>query len=260
MNQRQQLLEQIRRESIQKRAQALREAAQRQAFNAPIAAAGATGSGSGGRGGCLPAGGVMLTFDGSIFDIEGSFRVFLAEDGVENDRPVYTSQAIEKDGTEITSFGLRVRWNGSLWEFIFLQGEGGELFSYIAATSPELYTDEWNTVEDIAPSNSSPGEEFLCEWRYCQTVTGEGYINVQPFMSAWNEIPLTEFPNIFLPLDGRVDPIFWSPEDQSWVTGFEEPIILGGTREELPIGSFDIGFGRTLTISAGVCSISPSEL
>jgi len=39
MNQRQQLLEQIRRESIQKRAQALREAAQRQAFNVPIAGA-----------------------------------------------------------------------------------------------------------------------------------------------------------------------------------------------------------------------------
>ena len=140
--------------------------------------------------------------------------------------------------------------------FVFFR-EGG---SEIAATSPELYTDEWNIVDEIAPSNSSPGEEFLCEWRYCYTETEEGYINVQPFMSAWNEIPLTEFPNLFIPLEGGGDPLFWSPEDQSWVTGFEEPILLGGTREELPLGSFDIGDGRTLTISAGVCSISPSEL
>jgi len=49
MNQRQQLIEQIRQQSIQKRAQALREAAQKQASNAPIAAAaGASSSGGGG--------------------------------------------------------------------------------------------------------------------------------------------------------------------------------------------------------------------
>ena len=52
MNQRQRLLEQIRQQSIQKRAQALREAAQKQANNAPIAAAaGASSSGGGGGGG-----------------------------------------------------------------------------------------------------------------------------------------------------------------------------------------------------------------
>ena len=39
MNQRQQLLEQIRQQSIQKRAQVLKEAAQRQANNVPIAVA-----------------------------------------------------------------------------------------------------------------------------------------------------------------------------------------------------------------------------
>ena len=47
MNSRQQLIEQIRQQSIQKRAQALREAAQRQGNNAPIAAAGASSSGGG---------------------------------------------------------------------------------------------------------------------------------------------------------------------------------------------------------------------
>jgi len=48
MNQRQRLLEQIRQQSIQKRAQALREAAQKQASNAPIAAAAGASSGGGG--------------------------------------------------------------------------------------------------------------------------------------------------------------------------------------------------------------------
>jgi surface protein len=47
MNQRQQLIEQIRQQSIEKRAQALREAARNQASNAPIAAAGASSSGGG---------------------------------------------------------------------------------------------------------------------------------------------------------------------------------------------------------------------
>ena len=257
MNQRQQLLEQIRRESIQKRAQALREAAQRQAFNAPIAAAGASGSGSGGRGGCLPAGGVMLTFDS--IDFEGTFRIFLAEDGVENDRPVYISQSIGEENSEDFSFGLRARWNGSLWELIFFEEGGEEPFSEIAATSPELYADEWNIVGDIIPFSSSPGEEFLCEWRYCYTETQTDFILVQAFLPSWSEISLTEFPNLFIPF-GEGDPLYWSPGVQSWVIGFEEPIILGGTREELPLGSFDIGFGRTLTISAGICSISPSEL
>jgi hypothetical protein len=48
MNQRQRLLEQIRQQSIQKRAQALKEAAQRQASNAPIAAAAGAAAGGGG--------------------------------------------------------------------------------------------------------------------------------------------------------------------------------------------------------------------
>jgi len=49
MNERQRLVEHIRQQSIQKRAQALREAARNQANNAPIAAAGASSSGGGRR-------------------------------------------------------------------------------------------------------------------------------------------------------------------------------------------------------------------
>jgi len=67
MNQRQRLLEQIRQQSIQKRAQALREAAQRQASNAPIvaaAAAGASSGGGGGQRGCTERDG--LTFLASV--------------------------------------------------------------------------------------------------------------------------------------------------------------------------------------------------
>jgi len=52
MNQRQRLLEQIRQQSIQKRAQALREAAQRQTMNVPIG--GAVGSGGGGTSFSVP--------------------------------------------------------------------------------------------------------------------------------------------------------------------------------------------------------------
>jgi hypothetical protein len=258
MNGRQQLVEQIRQQSIQKRAQALREAARNQANNVPIA--GAVGGGGGRRvpSGCLPPGGLMLTFD--LIDFEGTFRIFLAEDGVENDRPVYISQVTGKEGTEIFSIGFRARWNGNLWELIQFEEGREEPYSEIAATSPELYADEWNIVSDIIPFSSSPGEEFLCEWRYCATITEEGYTGINTLLPAWFEIPLTEFPNGFFFL-GKGVQAFWSPEDQSWVSeGNEGFVLLGGTRESLPLGTFQIGDGKTLTISAGVCSISPSEL
>ena len=62
MNQRQQLIEQIRQQSIQARAQALREAARNQANNAPIAGA-VLGGGRRAETQCLPLGGVILGAD-----------------------------------------------------------------------------------------------------------------------------------------------------------------------------------------------------
>jgi hypothetical protein len=262
MNQRQRLIEQIRQQSIQKRAQALREAARNQANNVPIAGAVASGGGRRVPSGCLPPGGLMLTLDLSGF-LGGTGRFFLAEDGVENGRPAYLTQNFFDEGKEEGPFRVifRVSWSGTLWELRSFFFEGDNLdFEDFLATSPELYASEWTSKEPgFPPVSSSPGEEFLCAWRYCITKTEEGFIGIQPLIAGWFEIPLTEFPNVFFSLvEGA--PIIWSPEEQGWVTGFEEPVLLGGTREALPLGSFDNGFGQTLTISAGVCSIPPSQL
>jgi hypothetical protein len=259
MNPRQQLVEQIRQQSIQARAQALREAAQRQFSNAPIAGA-ASGGGRRAETQCLPLGGVMLTLTGGYY----SNRLFLAEDGVENGRPAYVTQAFFDEGGEEGPIRIiyRVSWSGTFWELRTFFFEGDTLdFEDLLATSPELYASEWFLEEpNFLPASSAPGEEFLCDWRYCTTVAEGGFTAIQPLLPVWLEIPLTEFPNVFFFL-GEGAPIIWSPEDQSWVSeGYEGFVLLGGTRESLPLGTFQIGTNEAFTINAGVCSIPPFDL
>jgi surface protein len=75
MNQRQQLIEQIRQQSIEKRAHALREAARNQASNAPIAAAGASSSGGGRPVVTPPVPGFIFRVDTSLGDGNSSFEI-----------------------------------------------------------------------------------------------------------------------------------------------------------------------------------------
>ncbi len=75
MNGRQQLIEQIRQQSIEKRAQALREAARNQASNAPIAAAGASSSGGGRPAVTPPLPGFIFRVDTILGDGMPTFEI-----------------------------------------------------------------------------------------------------------------------------------------------------------------------------------------
>ena len=75
MNERQQLIEQIRQQSIEKRAQALREAARNQANNAPIAAAGASSSGGGRPAVTPPVPGFIFRVDTLLGDGMPTFEI-----------------------------------------------------------------------------------------------------------------------------------------------------------------------------------------
>ena len=109
MNQRQQLIEQIRQQSVQARAQALREAAKNQANNSPIAAAAGAASGGGRRAEtqCLPLGGVMISVDFG----DGTYsRNVLTESGTLNEQPQYLAflYSEDPDQTFYVSAGLVV--------------------------------------------------------------------------------------------------------------------------------------------------------
>jgi len=258
MNQRQRLLEQIRQQSIQKRAQALREAAQKQANNAPIAAAAGASSGGGGRSGCYPPGGVLLR--ARIEPEPGFFlyqNFFLAQSGSRNGRPSYEWPAVFNEAGLTDKILLIISWNGSLWELIDAQEtpEGDQFI--IGATSPELYG-VWNPtgVEPVL-LETVPGAELQCQYRYCASITGfDGDTSVfSPFMvPIWFGVPLDGPPNSYLTAFGETPTLIWIDELQQWVINDGLDVLeLGGTRDSLPTGTFEIGDGATMTISTGFC-------
>ena len=258
MNQRQRLLEQIRQQSIQKRAQALREAAQKQANNAPIAAAAGASSGGGGRSGCYPPGGVLLKVS---FEQEPGFFVyqnfFLAQSGSRNGRPSYEWPVVFNEAGLTGKILLIISWNGSLWELIQAQEtpEGDEFD--VGATSPELYG-VWNPTEvESVLLETVPGAELQCQYRYCASITGfDGDASVfSPFMvPMWLGVPLDGPPNSYLTSFGETPTLIWIDELQQWVINDDLDVLeLGGTRDSLPTGTFEIGDGATMTISTGFC-------
>jgi surface protein len=109
------------------------------------------------------------------------------------------------------------------------------------------------------PLGTSQGEEFICDWRYCMSISGDGFTVDSSFFASWNDIPLTEAPNTYITFEGPS--IFWFTGATSWVYTYGESALLtGGTREIPPTGTFNIGSGATgstLTISSGVCDVSP---
>jgi hypothetical protein len=118
MNQRQRLLEQIRQQSIQKRAQALREAAQRQANNAPIAAAAGASSG-GGRRGCTERDGITIAWRNPEYDgafIQRAFLPYTGQDESGNATFGLVTDQYIGDG-ESGQLTLRINRSGDQWLF-----------------------------------------------------------------------------------------------------------------------------------------------
>lgn len=242
MNQRQRLLEQIRQQSIQKRAQALKEAAQRQANNVPISAAAGASSGGGGRAACDPEAGVTLYFVGGETTVAARMTYFGQDP---NDNPTY--------GTSIIPglFGVELDYDveSSQWRLTVKQGEE-ESYSY----SPSLISQNWtDTVGFITPLYSVCGTLDLDEWCIDIPDLGFGPLKAQA-LPGWFGIPVTEQPNVWVYAVGVYS---WVRDgDQfGWFVELDEigeAVVLGGSQDVLP-STVDIVTGITLTANAGAC-------
>jgi len=208
---------------------------------------------------CQPPGGLTVTADLSIFE-SGILKFFLSEIGTENEETVYaTSYGGSERGQELNGW-FKVAWNSdtSLWEFSQIFSEDGVIQQQLIATSADLYNGVWTMlIEEFPPIGTSQGEEFSCDWRYCFNVSGDTFSVNPGYSPIWSEIPLTEPPNGYFSINEGT-PIFWSTGATSWFYAEGEGVLLsGGTRDALPIGSFNIDTGTTLTISSGVCEVTP---
>lgn len=264
MNGRQQLIEQIRQQSIEKRAQALREAARNQANNAPIAAAGASSSGRGRKTQCLPLGGLSVSY---IIDPDGLPKFFLPETGTLNGKPLYqnVSYYFGSEEEELFRFILQVSWNGSLWELAQIEkADNTVVNTELIATSPDIYSPDWTIIvenTEITNISSEPGETFDCSLRYCFTISEPGFTSIYSPLAYWEGVPAVGFPIVFSSL-GEGLPAFWDDQESAWLTIIygnegEQILSLGGTREQLPIGQFALVGDAVLTISSGICSFTP---
>jgi len=265
MNQRQRLLEQIRQQSIQKRAQALREAAQRQASNAPIvaaAAAGASSGGGGGQRGCTERDG--LTFLASVPN-EGpgdefqlftrAFIPYIGTDEAGNSvfRAVLENRSSDDDTGDIA---IKVAKSGDQWLFIaeITDPRMGTVETPVAA-SDEVYG-SWSNIPnpfEIEYSSlvSECGDQTykkLC----ITTVTRSPFGNIIETTGSIEAIvPLIseEYPIAYGGFGSFA--IFWEPELSAWFT--QDGTELPGDLSQPPIGQFDTSEGM-ITITEGSCS------
>ena len=265
MNQRQRLLEQIRQQSIQKRAQALREAAQRQASNAPIvaaAAAGAAAGGGGGQRGCSERDG--LTFLASVPN-EGprdefqlftrAFIPYIGTDEAGNSvfRAVLENRSSDGDTGDIA---IKVAKSGDQWLFIieFTDPRMGTVETPVAV-SDDVYGSWSNIPNPFGVEYSSLVSECgdqtykkLC----ITTVTRSPFGNIiETTGSIEGIVPLIseEYPIAYGGFGSFA--IFWEPELSTWFT--EDGTELPGDLSQPPIGQFDTSEG-TITITEGSCS------
>jgi hypothetical protein len=217
--------------------------------------AGAVGSG---RSGCYPPGGVLLKVTPEIepgFFIYQDF--FLAQSGSRNGRPSYEWPIIFTEDGLTGKILIKVSWNGSLWELIQEEQTPEGDRTTVGATSTELYGSWDSTRFGPILFETVPGTEFKCQYRYCASGTGfDGNTTFfAPFMvPLWIDTPLDGPPNSYLTSIGETPTLFWREDLQQWVTGDgPDAVEIGGTRDSLPAGTFDLGDGFELTISEGFC-------
>lgn len=142
MSQRQRLLEQIRQQSIQKRAQALREAAQKQASNAPIAAAAGASSGGGG-------GGTFSYPEKVSVELPGFGSGYLCNTGDfynDGDTPIYYGE-VEISGRPSPTY---MYYDGANW------GLDQDLNPPYNAIGPEGAQNLYGTYTGIGPGAPNP--------------------------------------------------------------------------------------------------------
>jgi hypothetical protein len=265
MNQRQRLLEQIRQQSIQKRAQALREAAQRQANNAPIANAAAGASSGGGRRGCTERDGLTMTWK-SPWGVGPGFtfiqRVFLPYTGQDKSGNATFALVTDRytfDGQD-DEFIVRVSKSGDQWLLEFVQAsiEGTQV--EVAAQSADLYEgwvgleeyqdkDKGRILQDITATCGDQTYRRLCittqdssPFGTYTTITG-GVESIIPEISE-------EYPSGY----GGIDKVglLWVSEFGAW-TVYRTIVGEADDISQPPTGQFDTGRGQ-VTIVEGSCT------
>lgn len=250
MNQRQRLLEQIRQQSIQKRAQALKEAAQRQANNAPIAnaAAGASSGGGGGSAQCPPSAGIGLYIEFPLDDdLFGVGLLPLDYLGQQDGKPSYGTSIVPG----LFSGQLQFDPEADQWRIDVNNGPD-TFFTY----SDQLVSSDWS--EFNPPDLPIQIQQTTCGFpdlgRYCVTLPADG-TQIQPF-AAWFGEPedLPAFWNLagfgiigWLPALDPEAPAGWS------IISEGELFIPGGSQDQLPLGEFEIAPGFTIIIAEGTC-------
>jgi hypothetical protein len=258
MNQRQRLLEQIRQQSIQKRAQALREAAQRQANNAPIAAAAGASSG-GGRRGCTERDGITIAWRNPEYDVSFIQRAFLPYTGQDESGNatfgLVTDQFIID--LESSSLSLQIRKSGEQWltEVIFSGDRGNEV--YVIAESSDLY-EGWiglpprpfdNPIEDITATCGDQTYRRLCITTQDDSPLGT-YTNITGGVEAIIPEISEEYPSSYGGFNG--EQLYWDPKVDRWSivdTIIEEADDIS----QPPIGQFKTEKGQ-VTIVEGDCT------
>jgi len=263
MNQRQRLLEQIRQQSIQKRAQALREAAQRQASNAPIvaaAAAGASSGGGGGQRGCTERDGLTMTWKSpeskeGFTIIQRAFLPYTGQDESGNATfALVTDQFItDRESGQLT---LRVTKSGDQWllEVTLSSFDGTQLI--VLAQSADLY-EGWiglpleqfdEPLEDITATCGDQTYRRLCITTQDDSPFGT-FTNIAGGVESIILEVSEEYPYGYGGFDRGQ--LYWETEVDRWAIGgtiIEEADDIS----QPPIGQFDTGRGQ-VTIVEGQC-------
>jgi hypothetical protein len=260
MNQRQQLLEQIRQQSIQKRAQALREAAQRQANNAPIAnaAAGASSGGGGARRAtCTELDGLTMTWKSPERELGFTLiqRVFLPYTGQDESGNAtfgLVTDRFTSDRRQGGEFIVRVSKSGDQWLLEFVQAsiEGTQVD--VVAQSSDLYEgwigleyeDEGQILQDITATCGDQTYRRLCITTQFDYPFGSTYTTISGGVETIIPEVSEEYPYGY----GGIDrPSFsWDSKFGAWEVGWNK---VAGTLADPPTGTFE-----NYTIVEGSCT------
>ena len=252
MNQRQRLLEQIRQQSIQKRAQALKEAAQRQANNAPIVTAAGASSGGGGKAACPTSAGIGAYIELPLFDdLFGVGLIPLEYLGQQNGRPSYGASIVPGEFESYLQFDPEA----GQWRADFINGP--ETFN---SYSDQLVSSDWSkfNIPDVPIEILETTCGFPDLGRYCITFPAFG-AQAQPF-PVWLGEP-DGIPPIWNLAFGV---FFWLPAidpeaPEGWLIDIEGTgdsfFVPGGSQDQLPLGEFEIEPGFTIVIAEGTCNL-----
>jgi len=264
MNGRQQLVEQIRQQSIQARAQALREAAKNQANNSPIAAAAGAASGGGRvQRGCTERDGLTMTWQFSEVRDQQLFiqRVFLPYTGLDTSGNATFGLVAQRFvfDTETDIFSLLVRKSGDQWllEELTTGSRGSKI--RVIAQSADLYegwiglglTDEnfEQTLENITATCGDQTYRQLCITWQVEALRGTFTIIVGGVESIVPEIS-EEYPAVYGGFNEAS--LFWETKASRWSIGgtiIEDADDLS----QPPTGQFSIQRGA-VTIVEGQCT------